>query len=97
MLDISESLSGMARTTGIQQGRLRMQQQQGRKGPQQAMFNVNFRQVSEKSYIQQQVNQQQQKGIIMQQQLLHMGAGSFPEGAATTATSDATVYDTYKV
>ena len=47
--------------------------------------------------MEQQVNQQQQKGIIMQQQLLHMGAGSFPEGAATTATSDATVYDTYKV
>ena len=74
-----------------------MQQQQGLQGLQQAMFNVNFRQVSEQSYMQQQVNQQQQQGIIMQQQLLQMGAGSFPEGAATTATCDATVYDTYKV
>ena len=47
--------------------------------------------------MQQQVNQQQQKGIIMQQQLLQMGAVSFLEGAATTETCDATVYETYKV
>ena len=49
VLDISETLSGMARATRIQQGRLRMQQQQGQQGLQQAMFNVNFRQVSEQS------------------------------------------------
>ena len=49
VLNISETLSGMAPATRIQQGRLRMQQQQGQKGLQQAMFNVNFRQVSEQS------------------------------------------------
>ena len=48
-LDISETLSGMAQATQIQQGRLRMQQQQGQQGLQQAIFNVNFRQVSEQS------------------------------------------------
>ena len=47
--------------------------------------------------MQQQGNQQQQQGIIMQQQLLQMGAGSFPEGSATTSTCDATIYETYKV
>ena len=80
VLDISETLSGMARATRIQQGRLRMQQQQGQQGLQQAMFNANFRQVSEQSQMQQQGNQQQQQGMIMQQQLPQMGAGSFPEG-----------------
>ena len=79
MLEISETISGMARAARIQQGRLRMQQQQGQKGLQQEMFNTNFGQVSEKSQIQQQGNQQQQQGIIMQQQLPQMGAGSFPE------------------
>ena len=49
VLDISETLSWMARSTRIQQGRLRMQQQQGQQGLQQTMFNVNFRQVSEQS------------------------------------------------
>ena len=49
MLDISETLSGVARATRIQQGRLWMQQQQGQQGLQQAMFNVNFRQMSEQS------------------------------------------------
>ena len=49
VLDISETLSDMARATRIQQGRLRMLQQQGQQGLQQAMFNVNFRQVSEQS------------------------------------------------
>ena len=49
VLDISETLSGMARATRIQQGRLRIQQQQGQQGLQQAMFNVNFIQVSEQS------------------------------------------------
>ena len=47
--------------------------------------------------MQKQGNQQQQQGIIMQQQLLQMGAGSFPEGAETTSTCDATVYETYKI
>ena len=47
VLNISETLSGMARATRIQQGCLRMQQQQGQQGLQQAMINVNFRQVSE--------------------------------------------------
>ena len=47
--------------------------------------------------MQQQGNHQQQKVIIIQQQLLQMGAGYFLEGAATTETCDATVYDTYKV
>ena len=47
--------------------------------------------------MQQQGNQQQKQGIIMQQQILQMGDGSFPEGAATTATCDATAYETYKV
>ena len=46
VLDISETLSGMAQATWIQQGRLRMQQQQGQQGLQQAMFNSNYRQVS---------------------------------------------------
>ena len=46
VLDISETLSGMSRATQIQQGRLQMQQQQGQQGLQQAMFNVNFIQVS---------------------------------------------------
>ena len=49
VLDISETLSGMARATQIKQGRLRMQQQQCQQGLQQAIFNVNFRQVSEQS------------------------------------------------
>ena len=49
VLDISETLSGMEWATRIQQGRLRMQQQQGQQVLQQAMFNVNFRQVSEQS------------------------------------------------
>ena len=49
VLDISETLSGMGRVTWIQQGRLWMQQQQRQQGLQQAMFNVNFRQVSEQS------------------------------------------------
>ena len=43
---ISETLSGMARATRIQQGSLRMHQQQGQQCIQQAMFNANFRQVS---------------------------------------------------
>ena len=47
VIDISETLSGMARATQIQQGSLRMRQQQGQQGLQQAIFNVNFRQVSE--------------------------------------------------
>ena len=46
VLGISETLSGMARETQIQQRRLRMQQQQCQQGLQQAMFNANFRQVS---------------------------------------------------
>ena len=46
VLDISETLSGVARATQIQQGHLRMQQQQGQQGLQQSMFNVNFRQFS---------------------------------------------------
>ena len=54
VLDISETLSGMARATHIQQGSLRMQQQQGQQGLQQAMFNANFRHVLEQSQIQQQ-------------------------------------------
>ena len=54
VLDISETLSGMARETHIRQGRLRMQQQQGQQGLQQAMFNANFRQVLEQSQIKQQ-------------------------------------------
>ena len=45
VLDISENLRRMARATRIQKGHLRMQQQQGQQGLQQAMFNVNFRQV----------------------------------------------------
>ena len=49
VLDISETLSGMARASRIQQGLLWIQQQQGQQGLQQAMFNVNFRQVSEQS------------------------------------------------
>ena len=49
VLDISETLSGMARATRIQQGHLWMQQKQGQQGLKQAMFNVNFRQVSEQS------------------------------------------------
>ena len=80
VLDISETLSEMARSTRIQQGCLRMQQQQCQQGLQQAMFNANFRQVSEQSQMQQQVNQQQQQGMIMQQQIPLMGDGSFPEG-----------------
>ena len=79
VLGISETLSGMARETRIQQRRLRMQQQQCQQGLQQAMFNANFRQVSEQSQMQQQGNQQQQQGMIIQQQLPQMGAGSFPE------------------
>ena len=49
LLDISETLSGVARATRIKQGRQQMQQQQGQQGLQQSMFNVNFIQVSEKS------------------------------------------------
>ena len=45
VLDISETLSGMAQVTRIQQGLPRMQQQQGQQDLQQAMFNANFRQV----------------------------------------------------
>ena len=44
------------------------------------MFNANFGQVLEQSQMQRQGNQQQHKGMIMQQQLPQMGAGSFPEG-----------------
>ena len=87
VLDISETLSGMARATRIWQGRLCMQQQQVLQVLQQSMFNANFRQVSEQSQMQQQVNQQQQQvnqqqqqGMIMQQQIPQMGDGSFPEG-----------------
>ena len=60
-----------------------MQQQQGQKGLQQAMYNANFRQVSEQLNMQQQGNKQHHKGMIMQQQLPLMGAGSFPEGVLT--------------
>ena len=49
VLDISETLSGMARATLIQQGRLHMQQKKGQQGLQQAMLNVNLRKVSEQS------------------------------------------------
>ena len=49
VLDISENLSGMARATWIQQGRLQMKQQQGQQVLQQAILNANFRQVSEQS------------------------------------------------
>ena len=49
VLDIIETFSMMERATRIQQGHLRMQQQQVQQGLQQAMSNVNFRQVSEKS------------------------------------------------
>ena len=54
VLEISETLSGMARATHIRQGSLWMQQQQGQQGLQQAMFNANFRHVLEQSQIQQQ-------------------------------------------
>ena len=57
-----------------------MQHQQVQQGLQQAMSNANFRQVSEQSQMQEQENQQQQQGIIPQQKIPHMGAGSFPEG-----------------
>ena len=49
VLNISETISGMAREERIRQGRLRMQQQQGNQGLQQAILNVNFGQVSEQS------------------------------------------------
>ena len=49
VLYIRETLSGMARATRIQQGHLWMQQKQGQQGLHQAMFIVNFRQVSEQS------------------------------------------------
>ena len=61
VLDISETLIGMTRAARIRQGRLRMQHKQGQQGLQQAMFNANFRQVSEQSQTQQKGNQQHQK------------------------------------
>ena len=49
VIDISETLSGMARAKWIQQGCPWMQQQKGQQGLQQEMFNANFIQVSEQS------------------------------------------------
>ena len=80
VLDISETLSGMARATRIQQGRLRMQQQQGQQGLQRVIFNTNFEQMSEQAHMQQQGNQQQQQGMIIQQQFPQMISVSLPEG-----------------
>ena len=60
MLEISETVSGMAQATRIRQGRLPMQQQLGQQGLQQSIFNANFLQVSEQSHMQQQGNQQHQ-------------------------------------
>ena len=80
VLDISETISCMVRAARIQQGCLRMQQQQVHQDLQQAMSNTNFGQVSEQSQIQQQVNNQKLQVIIIQQQLPHMGDGSFPVG-----------------
>ena len=75
VLDISETISGMARSARIRQGYIMMQKQQGQKVLQQAMFNTNFGQLSEQSQMQQQGNRQQQQGMIMQQQIKHMGDG----------------------
>ena len=49
VLEISETISGMAQAARMQQRCLLMQQQQGQQGLQQAMFNTNFIQVSEQS------------------------------------------------
>ena len=46
LLEISETIGGMAQKSWILQGRLQIQQQQGQQGLQQAMFNTNFGQVS---------------------------------------------------
>ena len=79
VLEISETLSAMSRAAQIRQGRLRMHQQQGQQCIQQAMFNANFRQVSEQSQMQQQGNQLQQQGMTIQQLLPHLGDDSFPD------------------
>ena len=92
VLDISETISGMARSAWIRQGCLRMHQQQVQQGLQQAMFNTNFGQVSEQSQMQQQRNHQQQQGIIMDGfWLLPIGCIDSTTSAETTATCDATV------